>query len=450
MNVISNFAAANTTIAAAIAKLMAVTHVSPKNFRLSVITPDDVVEAKDGQYQIEAPVLIALLDTAYAEVVSLLNRTTRKEQTIALHDRHRYASGWDDTYDGNETAEETEESIECQLGDALDRAAVILRYMKHVASIKAGGAEWLAGFDVDKWVPVVGLTDDPKGTFTVEDVAHACTTETNLWVHIQMGRVQKIHSVVDNRCLHLKPWLRAQLARKNQDDAWRNKLAYALVCDVEVEDIPVNTAVEYIGDIVSRSAFNRHTTRLEDAMRRVANSAYFRLGYAINAELIALKPTPRNVEKALKKAYSYLPYSEALQADIKITRASPEWEDYQLDMDVRTAENEALRDERQALREMAMFNIEKRAIAIAETRSKADSIRALIATQRAELLAPKVPQPSEEELAARAAKKEAAKAKAAATRAATRAAKEAAKQTKGIVGTSKMPRLNTKGLRSVA
>ena len=93
MNVISNFAAANTTIAAAIAKLMAVTHVSPKNFRLSVITPDDVVEAKDGQYQIEAPVLIELLDTAYAEVVSLLNRTTRKEQTIALHDRHRYASG---------------------------------------------------------------------------------------------------------------------------------------------------------------------------------------------------------------------------------------------------------------------------------------------------------------------------------------------------------------------
>lgn len=444
MNAINNFNHSSSIITAAVAKLMSVTHKVPSSFRLSVATPNDVQPEGSGQYRMEAPVIIAVLDTAYAEIVSLANRTTRKDAQIAQNDRHRYASGWDDQYDGQDELEETTESIEEQLVNAIDRAEVVLRYAKHIAAIKDGGAQWLAGFEVTKWLPVAGLTDDPQGKFTLEQVMQACINETNLADHIKMGRVQKVTSIVENRLLSFNDWCDQQIHRKGVDDSWKNKCAYARICDIYLHDIPVNTAEEYIGDIVSNSAFNRNTTRLEDAVAKVANNNYLRVAYAIQHNAIATTPSKREIDKTLTKAWEFLAYSSMLQRDIAEVRASDEWQDHQLDLDVQAAEQEAKRDERQAYREMAMFNIEKRALAIAETRNKAEEIRSLIAKQRAELLTPAAPATP---AATSSAEKRAAAAKKAA---ATRAKNKAAKQTKGIVGTSTMPKLNPAGLRSVA
>lgn len=437
-NVIAQFAHTSSVISDAVTKLMSIEHKAPNTFRLSVATPNDVQEEGNGQYRVEAPILVALLDTAYAEIVSLANRTTRKDAQIALHDRHRYASGWDDQYDGSDDPEETEESIEEQLVNAVDRAEVVLRYAKHIAAVKDGGAQWLAGFEVDKWVPVEGLNGEEY-----ELVAKACLAEANLADHIKMGRVQKVRTVVENRLLPFNEWCDNQIHRKGVDDSWKNKCAYARICDIHINDIPVNTAMEYIGDIALSSAFNRLTTRLEDAMSKVANTNYMRVAYTLANNVAATTVNKREIDKAMAKAWEFLPYSKMLQADIKDVLASDEWQDHQLDLDVKRAEEEAKQDERQAYRELTMFNIEKRALAIAETRTKADSIRALIAKERSELLAPKPAAQSDEVTAKRA---EAAK-KAAETRAKNKAAKEAAKHVKGIHKASNKPVYDTTGVR---
>lgn len=439
-NVIAQFAHSSSVISNAVTKLMAIgiAHKAPNTFRLSVATPNDVQPEGTGQYRMEAPVIVALLDTVYAEIVSAANRTTRKDVQIALHDRHRHASGWDDQYDGSDDPEETEESIEEQLINAVDRAEVVLRYAKHIAAVKDGGAQWLAGFEVDKWVPVEGLSAEEH-----ELIAKACLAETNLADHIKMGRVQKVRTVVENRLLPFNEWCDRQIHRKGVDDGWKNKCAYARTCDIHLNDIPVNTAEEYIGDIVLSSAFNRLTTRLEDAVAKVANTNYLRVAYTLTHNIAATTVNKREIDNALKKSWEFLAYSPMLQADVKEVRASDEWQDYQLDRDVEEAEKEAKRDERQAYRELAMFNIEKRALAIAETRSKADSIRALIAKERSELLAPKpAAQPDEVK-----AKRAAAAKKAAETRAKNKAAKEAAKHVKGIHKASNKPSYNTNGVR---
>lgn len=447
MNAINNFAHASIIIAAAVAKLMSVEHKAPSTFRLSTITPNDVQPEGSGQYRIEAPVMLAMLDTAYAEIVSLANRTTRKDAQIAQNDRHRYASGWDDQYDGGSTddePEETEQSIEAQLVDAIDRAEVVLRYAKHIAAIKDGGAQWIAGFEVDKWLPVPGLTDDKDGKFTLEEVTQACISETNLYEHIKMGRVQKVRSVVENRLLSFNDWCDTQIHRKGVDDGWKNKCAYARTCDIVLHDIPVNTAEEYIGDIVLGSAFNRNTTRLEDAIAKVANNNYLRVAYTIQHNATATTVNKREIDKALTKAWDFIAYATMLQRDIAEVKATDEWQDHQLDLDVKAAEEEAKRDFRAAMREQSMFNIEKRAIEIQSTREQSDRIRALIAKQREELYAPKVDEAAQAEAQA---KKEAAQKKAAETRAKNKAAKEAAKQTKGIHKSSSKPSYNTSGLR---
>lgn len=451
MNVITNFAHTNNVIAAAIKKLMDVECKKANTFRLSVPTPDDTQQEGTGQYKFEAPVILAVLDTAYAEIVSLANRTTRKDAQIALHDRHRHASGWDDQYDGQDEPEETEQSIESQLIDAIDRAEVVLRYAKHIAAVKQGGAEWLAGFEVDKWVPVPGLTDDKDGKFTLEEVMRACISEVGLYEHIKMGRVQKVRSVVENRLLGFNEWCDQQIHRKGVDEGWKNKCAYARICDIHIHDVPVNTAMDYIGDIVLGSAFNRLTTRLEDAVTKVANSKYLGLAYAIQNEIAATEVNKRNIDKAFQKAFEFLPYSPMRSTDVLEIKASDEWLDFQLDLDVKNAEEEAKKDFRAAMREQAMFNIEKRALEIQSTRHQADHIRGLLAQQCAELYQPK--QDDAEQLAKAAkeaetkAKRAAAAKKAAETRARKAAEKAEAAKLKGVHKSSTMPRYNTSGSR---
>lgn len=448
-NILSNFAHTNSTIAQSISKLMAVKPVNPNTFRLSVLTPDDVQEEGVGQYQVEAQVILQLLNTAYAEVVSALNRVTRKDQLIPLNDRHRHNSGWDDQYDGGENdaePEETELSIEDQIVHAVDRAEIVLRYGKHIASIKQGGAEWLTGFEVDAWVPVQGLTDDKDGKFTVDSVKQACESEVDLETHILAGRVVKVRTVVDNRLMGFTAWCQAQVSsakRKEKVTDWTRKCAYAATMGIELHDVPVNDAMNYIGDLVSKPAFNRKTSRLEDAVRQVGNAKYLSIAYALKSNVAALKVKDAELNKTFIKAFQYLPYSDMLQIDIQATLKSEDWLDHQLSLDIKQSEQDAKQNLRQAMREQAMFGMEQTAVQAQATNNQAQALRDMIAQQRAALYAPK---PSAEQVQAEidakadyAAKVKVRQAKAAATR----KANAAAKHITGITGTSNMPSYST-------
>ncbi len=447
-NILSNFAHTDSTIALCISKLMAVKPVNPKTFRLSVLTPDDTQEEGTGQYQVEAQVILQLLNTAYAEVVSALNRVTRKDQLIPLNDRHRHNSGWDDQYDGGENdaePEETELSIEDQIVHAVDRAEVVLRYGKHIASIKQGGAEWLTGFEVDAWVPVAGLTDDKDGKFTVDSVKAACESEVDLETHILAGRVVKVRTVVDNRLMNFTAWCQAQVSaakRKEKVTDWTRKCAYAATMGIELHDVPVNDAMNYIGDLVSKPAFNRKTSRLEDAVRQVGNAKYLSIAYALKSNVAALKVKDAELNKTFIKAFQYLPYSDMLQIDIQTTLKSEDWLDHQLSLDIKQSEQDAKQNLRQAMREQAMFGMEQMAVQAQATNQQAQALRDMIAQQRAALYAPK---PSAEQVQAEidakadyAQKVKARQAKAAATR----KANAATKHLTGIAGTSNMPSYN--------
>ncbi len=452
-NILSNFAHTNTTIALCISRLMAVKSINPNTFRLSVLTPDDTQEEGTGQYQVEAQVILQLLNTSYAEVVSALNRVTRKDQLIPLNDRHRHNSGWDDQYDGGENdaePEETELTLEDQIVHAVDRAEIVLRYGKHIASIKQGGAEWLTGFEVDAWVPVQGLTDDKDGKFTVDQVKAACESEVDLETHILAGRVVKVRTVVDNRLMNFTAWCQAQVSaakRKEKVTDWTRKCAYAATMGIELHDVPVNDAMNYIGDLVSKPAFNRKTSRLEDAVRQVGNAKYLSIAYALKSNVAALKVKDAELNKTFIKAFQYLPYSDMLQIDIANTLKSEDWLDHQLSLDIKQSEQDAKQNLRQAMREQAMFGMEQMAVQAQATNQQAQALRDMIAQQRAALYAPK---PTQAEISAAekfaAFVKEAAQAKkekAAATRAAKAKEKAATKHLTGIAGTSNMPSYNT-------
>lgn len=457
-NILSQFNHANPVIAQSIAKLMAVTPIKPNTFRLSVVTPDDVMEEGSGQYRMEALVVLQLINTAYSELVSALNRVTRKDTLIAQHDRHRHNSGWDDVYDGGENdapKEETELTIEEQVFNAVDRAEVVLRYGKHIASIKGGGAEWLTGFAISTWVPNEGLKD--SDTFTVKEVLEACASGINLETHILMGRVHKVESIVENRLVGFTQFCKQQVSNARAKDKvteWTKKVAYAATMGIELHDIPVNDAMEYIGDLVSKSAFDRKTSRLEDAVRQVGNSKYLSVAYAIKQNIAALKVKENELDKTFIKASEFLPYSDMLQLDIAQVHKSEEWEDHQLALEVQQAEVDARRDMRAALREQTMFSLEKQAVQIAAIRGQSADIRAMIAAAKADLYKP-VPTQADIEADARIAAfakeaVEAKKAKAAATRKAKADAK--AKAVKGVKPstspTPKLPKLNVAGPRS--
>ena len=445
MNAIANFNHNSSIIAKTISKLMAVEPAATKTFRLSVATPADVAAEGVGQYKIEAPVIAALLDTAYAEIISAANRVPRND-SIPVAERGRSLSGYDDQYDGAEEREETEESLEEQLQSALDRAAIILRYGRHIASIKDSGAEWLLGFEVDKWVPTTGLTDDPDGKFTLDEVLRACAANAGLARHIKEGRVCRIKSVVDNKLPQIKEWINTQLSRDGIAESWAQKLAYASVIGLHIDDVEVNIAKSYIGDIVTRSAFRRETTRLEDAIARVANRRYLGLAYMLNEQALLQKPSDNEIAKAVAKAWPFLQYSSMLQQDIAEVKASDEYQDWLLQKDLESAKEAAQRDLRQAMREKAMFGMEQYAAQAAAIREQAAAIRASISQQREALInspAPVTPQAAADAAANEAkakAKRAATAKKAAETRKRNAKAKAEAKRIKGVHGTgSKIP-----------
>ena len=407
-NALMNFASTNVTVADVIAKLFALTPVKPADFRLSASAPDDVVVEGSGQYSLEAPVVVALLDTAYAEIVSAATATERRD-AVPVNDRSRSLSGYEDTYDGADDEEETEQSLEEQLQAAIDRAAIIARYAQHIASIKDGGASWITGFDADKYIAT-----DPKD----EEAKGICLRNGDVSQLIVDGRVSRVTERVKNRLMSFNDWCDEGRRQEWASVEWKAKLASARIQNIEIEECPVNTAIEYIAEIVAKSAFNRSTTRLEDAITRVANSRYIRLAYALADGVRA------PIQRAVKTSWTALPYSTLLQSDIAAVKASDEWADHQLAQDVAQAKKDAEQEMRNAIRAQTMFSIEKQAKEIAGIKAQAAGIYALIAKEKKELVkVDKITNPKAK------AKKEA---KAAVTKA----------KTTGIAGTSKMPTLS--------
>lgn len=366
-NALMNFAAANTTVSATIAKLFAIKPIKAADFRLSVVRPDDVVEEGLGQYQLESPVVVALLDTAYAEVVSAACATERRD-AIPQADRARSLSGYDETYDGQDEPEATEHTLEELLQAAIDRASIVLRYARHIASIKDGGAQWITGFDVDKYV-----ANDPKD----EEAVAICARNGDVSQLIIDARVTRVTEHVKNRLPSFHDWCDAGRRQEWASVEWKAKLAMAMVQGVEVPDAPVNTALDYIGEIVADSAFNRDTSRLEDAITRVANKRYLTIAYALG------DGTKRGIDSAVKTAWTALPYSTLLQQDIAAVKASDEWADHQLACDVAQAKKDAEQEMRNAIRAQTMFSIERQAKEIAGIKAQAAGIYALINAEKA-------------------------------------------------------------------
>ena len=411
MNALMNFASKNAAVANTITALFALKPAKPADFRLSVLAPDDVVEEGSGQYALEAPVVVALLDTAYAEIVSAATATERRDST-PVAERGRSLSGYDDTYDGAEEPEATEQTLEEQLQSAIDRASIILRYGKHIASIKDGGASWITGFDVDKYI-----ARDPKD----EEATAICLRNGDISQLIIDARVTRVSEHVKNRLPQFNDWCDAGRRQEWASVEWKAKLALARMQNIEVGDCPVNTATDYIAEIVAGSAFNRSTTRLEDAITRVANSRYIRLAYALNDGIKA------PIERAAKTAWTALPYSLMLQHDIKEVKASDEWADHQLALDVAQAVKDAEQEMRNAIRAQTMFSIEKQAKEIAGIKAQAAGIYAMINKEKKELIkAEKAAAPKAEPKA---------KAKKEAKEVITKA------KTTGIAGTKLMPSL---------
>lgn len=418
MNALMAFASTNTAVAQTIASLFKIEAQAPAKFRLAVVVADDVAEEGAGQYGLEAPVMINLLSSAYAEIVSAATRTTRKDD-IPQADRARSLSGFDDTYDGAEEPELTEIDLETDLEKAITRASVISAYAHHIAAIKQGGAEWILGFDVDKYV--ANDVQDEEAT------ALCLKPEADLSQLILENRVQLVKEHVGNKLPSLKTWCEEQRRNEFTSPEWKAKVARTMVQGIELDSCPVNTAMEYIGDIVAGSAFNRSTTRLEDAITRVANNRYLGLAYALQGERKSV------ITKTVKKVWTALPYSSMLQDDIKLVQASDEWADAQLEAEVQAEEEAQRAAARAAIRAQTQFALETRMLAIAEQSAATAGIMAGLKAQReARAAAAEAARPrTAEELAAET-KAVAKAAKAKATREAKAQAKAQAKSSTAV------------------
>ena len=417
-NALFQFASETTIVRETIGKMFKVEHSDPSSYRLSVATPFDKQQSIEGMYNVEAAVMLPLLDTVYAEIVSAANRETRANATIPVADRGRSLSGYDDQYDGAEDPEITDDDLENDLDNAIARAGVVLGYMTHIANIKDGGAEWLKGFEVSKWI-----AKDPKD----EAATLKCQLPgADLSNFIHEGRVMRVKERVKNRIITLDTWIEQQLAREGTSPEWKNKLAMCRVQQLHVEATDVSTAKDYIGDIVNDSAFNRDTTRLEEAIARVSNRKYMALTNALNNGI-------RNeIIKTFKAAYPTLCYSSMLVTDLNELNESPEWQDHQLQQEVNAAKREAEQELRNAIRAQNLFDVEKQAKQIAAIRAQAAGILAMIKKEK-DAIAKSEKKAKTATKATKAATKATTKAKASSKKATTSKPRS---RTTGIAGTS--------------
>lgn len=259
---INNFASADSKIAKAVRSLITITQNEPRDYRLMVRTPKES-EPVIGMYAAEAQVILTLLDMAYNELVGTLNRVPRKDQ-IAVADRGRTLSEFDEEYNGNDEPEETYLSIEEQQEFAATAASMVHRYAEHIAAIKDGGAAWIVnGFSQPSWIAA-----DPKDT-TLE------ITPRNLPDLIKQGKVKRVTAHVSGRLASFKQWCETQLKSDWINVDWKAAIAYASVMMEKCPTVDVNDARDFIGAWAQQTPRNKTQTRLEIAITRVANRKWF-------------------------------------------------------------------------------------------------------------------------------------------------------------------------------
>lgn len=257
-----NFIAQLNTISNII-DLMALPTKSPKEFDLQNF----------GSPAAEIQVVRRLLDTAYSEVVSLINQVPRKD-SIPVADRGRSLSDFDSEYDGTEEVESTFDSIEAQLELAIINAAVVHRYAQHLGAVKQGGAEWaINGFvSSPEWVAI-----DPKDTQAVQ-VCHEKGDQLCAWIAAGDNRIELKSEYVRPVIKSFGQWLTDTFAKANKTKVWSQKLAQAIaVADNETKglmSVEIDVAKASIHRWAALPAFNRNTSRLEEAVASAADTKW--------------------------------------------------------------------------------------------------------------------------------------------------------------------------------
>lgn len=377
---LSHFGNSNETIRKLVERCFNTQPLESKDFRLAVETPDDDAEPIRGQYGLEASVMLQIRNTAFSEIVSAANAETRKDATIPVGDRGRSLSGYTDIYDGSDEPEVDHAALETNLDEAITRAEMVCKYMDHIASIPKGGAEWLKGFRVSTWVPTE--TED-------EAVKVAIAAKADLSEFIAQGRVKKGYETIDNRLISFNEWCAQALKNPKTQGEWRNRLAYARMLNITVDwaHVPVNNAMDYIGDTVRRPAFNRTKSRLQEAIERVANAKYFNLVYAINAVLLdGNTKRLKDIERS-NITWLALPYSAAMQKDIKEVKLSDAWQDAEEKREQEEYAKQAREMRRTALREQSAAERMATTVGIMKMNAETQAMRIAAAKQMAAMQA---------------------------------------------------------------
>lgn len=376
---LSHFGHANATIAKMVKHCFDTAPLSSKAFRLAVDTPDDDAEPILGQYALEASVLLECRNTAFSEIVSAACAETRKDTTIPVAERGRSLSGYTDQYDGQDEPEIDQSALETNLDDAIVRAEMICKYMDHIASIPKGGAEWLKGFRVSTWVPTE--VDD-------EAVKIAISAKADLSKFIEEGRVTRGWETIDNRLISFNEWCAQALKNPKTQGEWRNKLAYARTMNISLDwaHVPVNNAMDYIGDTLNKPAFNRTKSRLQEAVERVGNKKYFNLVHGINDVVLDESRIKRlkDIERS-NVTWLALPYSEALQKDLKEVKLSDAWQEAEEKREQEEYAKQARELRRQALREQSAAERMAATVSIMKMNAETQAMRLAAAKQMADM-----------------------------------------------------------------
>jgi hypothetical protein len=343
-----------------ITKLVNLKLKSPSSFRLSVHTPDDVQEEGFGQYQAEAHVILRLLNTAYSEVVFSMIA----DVATPVADRGRNPQFNPETPGAYESEAEQSQNQESLVEQAMHRAQVILAYGWYISRITHGGAEWLQGFTINNWGAA-----DPND----EEAVLACSSDADITTFIKESRVILKREQVQCRLLHFNDWCQQQLKREGLSPEWRAKVAYATTVGYIEDQEAVSHSImkEFIGPIVAEPAFNRPTSRLEDAVTQAANTQYLKL-------LQAFETGKENKVWDKEAVQLLIPYSPILKANIQELKASTEWHDQILQEEVTTAHQAAEKNLREALREQVLSTIAQQANQVANINAKAEAIRATL------------------------------------------------------------------------
>lgn len=426
---VANFNSSNKVIAKAMEDMLKAKPLNPRDFRLSVTTIDDPKKEGTGQFNIEAHVVLDLLDTAYWELASVIN-SPETDDNIPLADRLQKtlmdkSSAFKPGEDGGHAEDEKRPTKEQRLELAVTAAGLVKKYAEHIAAVKGGGATWiLEGFNTKRWMPV-----DLKDEEAVKLCADQSSDFSDL---IAAGRVKKVDTHVPGRMVTFTQWCDAQRLKKDQEINIKNMMAVCKVADVEVHSVTTETALKFMGSWVQGFGPNKTENRLHRSVRKVANQKYRSLCWAIDAG-------KRNDIEYRMNAWNIIQYSELFATQLAELKNSDDYQDHLLKLELQAAQAKVAEQRRAMVRESVMLDIEEGAAdleiqrrAMAEEKKANEARRAAISAK----LNPEMTLKAEAEEKAKAEKKAAAQAKAAATREAKKAAAlaKANAPTKGIAG----------------